>query len=198
RMSMRWDRAALLGRLPTRSRWSGMIYPRIISLLYGIMPWAGVVGRRNRQADQFFDVTQKRCLLGIAQRDGNALRAGPRRAAYAVHIGFRHVWKLEIDHVADAVDIDPARGDIRGNKRAHLAFAKAGQRAAALILRLVAVDRLRSDPGLAKAAHHPVGAMLGAREHEGPINRLAFQDVREHRSLGRTVNPDDALLDAGD
>src|SRR5262249_43445459 len=86
RISARQDRVALLGRLPSLSR------------------QGGVIGHRNRQADQFLDVTQKHFLFRIAKGDGDALCSGPRCAAYAVHICLRHVWKVEIDHVADAVD----------------------------------------------------------------------------------------------
>src|SRR5262249_17647085 len=157
-----------------------------------------MIGRRNRHADQFLDITQERYLLGVAEGDGDTLRSGSRSAAYAVHISFRHIRKVEIDHVADAIDVDPARGDVCGNKRAHRAFAKASQGAIALILRLIAVDCLCSDARLYQTAHHPVGTMLGACEYESAIDRFALQDVRENRGLGRAINPDDALFDLGD
>src|SRR5262249_43086751 len=96
-----------------------------------------MIGRRNRHADQFLDITQERYLLGVAEGDGDTLRSGSRSAAYAVHISFRHIRKVEIDHVADAIDIDPARGDVCGNKRAHRAFAKASQGAIALFCDLL-------------------------------------------------------------
>jgi small subunit ribosomal protein S21 len=156
-----------------------------------------MVGRRNRHANQFLDITQERRLRGVAQRDGDAFRSGSRCAAYAVHIGFRHVRQVEIDHVADAIDVDAAGGNVSGNQRAHLALAEAGQCAITLMLRLVAVDGLRGYAGLNKTAHDPVSTMLCACEYESSVNRFALQDVCKNLVFGCTINSDKALLDAG-
>src|SRR5262245_19448729 len=48
---------------------------------------AALVSHRNRLADQLFDVAQECGLLGIAERDGDTLRAGARGAADAVDVG---------------------------------------------------------------------------------------------------------------
>ena len=59
-----------------------------------------------------------------------------------MHVGFRHVRQIEIHDVADAVDINSARCNVGGDQREHLALAKCGEHSLALILRLVAVDRV--------------------------------------------------------
>ena len=156
------------------------------------------VRRRDRHADELLDIAQERCLLGIAERDGDAVRPGPRRAADAVHIGFRHVRKIVVHHMADAVDVDAACGDIGGDQRAHPALAKGSKHPFALVLRFVAVDRFGCDPGLDQAAHDLVGAVLGAREYESAVDRFALQYVHENRWLRRAVDMNDALLDAFD
>jgi hypothetical protein len=140
-----------------------------------------MVGHRDRLADQLFDVAQERCLLGIAERDRDAVRAGARGAADAVDIGFRHVRKIEVHDVADAVDIDPAGGNVGGHERAHIPLAKRGEYTFALVLRLVAVDRLRRDAGFDETSHHLVRAMLGAGEYEGAVDLFALAGRRRGR-----------------
>src|SRR6266511_5358296 len=101
-----------------------------------------VVRRRNGHADQLLDIAKVGRLFGVAERDRDTCRPGPRGAADAMHIGFRHVRQIEIHDVADAVDIDTARGNVGGDQREHLALAKCGKHSFALVLRLVAVDRM--------------------------------------------------------
>src|SRR5882672_10034473 len=72
------------------------------------------VGRRDGHADQPFDIAQERRLLVIAERDRHALGAGARGAADAVDVGFRNVRQIVVEHVADAVDVDAAGGDVGG------------------------------------------------------------------------------------
>jgi len=156
-----------------------------------------MIGCRDRHADQLLDVTQERSLVGIAQGDGDTFGSGSRRTADTVQISLRHIGKVEIDDMADTIDIDPARGDVGSDQCAHLAIAKARQCAITLILRLVAVNRLRNDAGLAETAHHPVGPMLGACEYQGPVDRFAPQEICKHRRLGRAINAQDALLARG-
>ena len=139
-----------------------------------------MVGRRNRYSDQLLDIAQERCLIGITQGDGDTFRSGSRCATYAVDIRFRHVGKVEIDDVTDAIDVDAACGDVSGDKSTHFAFAEAGQHAIALVLRFVPVNRLGGNAGPKEPAHHLVGTMLGACEYKGAVNRFAFQDAREN------------------
>ena len=89
---------------------------------------------RNRDADELLDVAQESFLLTIAERDGNAIGSRACGAADAMHIGFRDVRHIEIHDMADAVDIDAARSNIRRDERAHAAFAKCSKHAVALVL----------------------------------------------------------------
>src|SRR5262249_8862017 len=63
---------------------------------------ATAVGRRDRHADQPFDVAQKSLLFGIAEGDRDTIGAGACGAADAVHITLRDVGQVVIDHMADA------------------------------------------------------------------------------------------------
>ena len=94
-------------------------------------------------------------FLVIAERDRDAVGAGARGAADAVDVGFRDVRQVVIDDVADAVDVDAAGGDVGGDQDAQLAVAEVGERALALVLRLVAVDGLGGDAGLLQMRARP-------------------------------------------
>ena len=105
------------------------------------------IGHGYRCADELLDVAQEGQLFAVAERDGDAVGAGARGAADAVHVGLRHVRQVEVDDVADAVDVDAAGGDVGGDQRRDLAAAERRQRALALALRFVAVDGVGRDAG---------------------------------------------------
>ena len=106
--------------------------------------------RRDRDADQPLDVAEVGTLFVIAERDGNALGPGTRGTPDAVDIALGDIRQVVVHHVADAVDIDAAGGNIGGNERAQLAVAESREHALALILRLVAVDRLSGVTGFCR------------------------------------------------
>src|SRR5262245_53582306 len=140
-------------------------------------------------ADQPFDVAQIPQLLSARdQRDRSALGAGPRGAANAVDIGFRHVGQVEIDDMADTVDVDAARGDVGGHQRADLSGSERAEHALAMFLRLVAVNGFRSDAGPGQALHHLVGAVLGAGEDQRAIDPLLLQELGKESVLGREID----------
>src|SRR5439155_17455780 len=90
---------------------------------------------RQGNADQLFDVAQVGHFLSTgAKRDGNAVGAGARGAADAMDVGFGDVGKIEVYHVADAIDVDATRGNIGGNQGADLAGTECRQHAFAMVL----------------------------------------------------------------
>ena len=76
------------------------------------------------------------------------------------------------------------------------ALAKRREHALALALRLVAVDRFGGDAGAYQPAHDLVGAMLGPGEDQRAVDRLVAEHVDEDAGLRRTVDTDQALVDA--
>src|SRR5215510_1278826 len=97
-------------------------------------PRPAAVGRRDRHPDQSFDVAQESGFLGIAKRDRNPVGAGAGGAADAVHVAFRNVRQVVIDDVADAFDVDAARGDVGRDQRAQPSAAEGCEHALALAL----------------------------------------------------------------
>ena len=57
------------------------------------------------------------------------------------------------------------------------------------------MDRLRSNAGIRETPHNPVSSTLGACEYEGTVNPFALQYIRKSSWLGRSINPENVLLD---
>jgi hypothetical protein len=62
-------------------------------------------------------------LFGAAQRNRRPRRSGPRGAADAVDIRLRLVGHVVVHDVRDAVQIDPARGDVGRHQQRNLPVA---------------------------------------------------------------------------
>ena len=116
------------------------------------------------------DVAQVAALVRAAEGDRDAVGAGARGAADAVDILLGNVGQVEVDDVADARDVDPARRDVGRDQHRHVAGLERGDRALALRLALVAVDRAGGDAGGLEHAHDLVGAVLGAAEHQRALD----------------------------
>ncbi len=150
---------------------------------------ATLVGRRDRDADQLLDVAQEGALLAVAERDRDAVGAGARGAADAVDVALRDVRQVEIDDVADAVDVDAARRDVGRHQHADLA-GRGTRRARA---RAGSATCCRGSPRramlrLGERTHDLVGAVLGAGEDQHAVDRLAAQQLRQQRGLGGAVD----------
>src|SRR5215471_576385 len=162
----------------------------------GLPRFGAPVGRRDGHPNQLLDIADQRDLLGIAQRNGDAVRSRPGGSADPVNVGFRDVREIKIHDVADVVDVYSARGDIGGDQRAYFSAAKRGQDAIALVLRLVAVHCFGGDTGLEQATYNLVGATLSTGEYEGTVYGFMPQDFCENRNLRGTIDTDDTLVDA--
>ncbi len=95
-----------------------------------------------------------------------AAATGPAGAADAMGVGGCLLRRIEVDHVGDVVDVEPAGGDVGRDERANLAGVEPGERLLALRLGLVAVDRDRVDIVAAELLDEPVGTGLRAHEDE--------------------------------
>ena len=118
-------------------------------------------------------------LLGQHERDADAAAAGAAGAADAVRVDVRLLGRVEVDHVRDVVDVEAARGDVGRDERLHLAGVEARERALALRLALVAVDRDRVDVVAAQLLDEPVGAGLRADEDEREPALVVVQQLDE-------------------
>src|SRR5690606_6764504 len=154
----------------------------------------------ERDLGQPLDVAQVLALVLRAEADRNALAPGARGAADAVDVLLGHVGQLEIDDVADARDVDPARGDVGRDEHLDAALAELVERTFALRLALVAVDRVGGEARLGELLHHPVGAVLGAGEHQHAVHLARLQALAQSHGQQRLLlglaDEADVLLDA--
>ena len=67
-------------------------------------------------SQQTLDISKLAMVFARHKTRGAAGRLHPSRAADAMHIIFRAIGKIEIDHMTDVRDIDPARGNIRSDQ----------------------------------------------------------------------------------
>ena len=104
-------------------------------------------------------------------------------AARAVHVAVLVLGGVEVDDVADVGDVDAAGGDVGRDQHVDVPALERGERALALVLRLVAVDRHRVDAAGLQALDEPVGAALGADEDEREV-ALALELLDERLELG--------------
>src|SRR5688572_9126723 len=146
---------------------------RAIGDMRGMERMVGV--DRDLLPDGLFDVAQKRTLLRVAERDGDAVIAGARSATDAMDVALRFVRQVKIDHVGDAVDVDAACGDVGRHQDANLAVAEVLERLLSRVLGLVAVDGVGAHTGAVQLLRHLVGAVLGAGEDQRPRDRLVSQ-----------------------
>ena len=124
--------------------------------------------------------------------------AGARGAADAVDIRLGLHRQVVVDDMGDVVDVESARGDIGGDQHRHAAGPETVERAHALVLRLVAVDRVGVDARGLELAHQPVGAVLGLGEHHGAVHVDRVEQVDQQLGLLRLQHEVELLVDAVD
>ena len=137
-------------------------------------------------------------LVGEHEADPGAAPPGAAGAPDPVGVGVLVAGGVEVDHVGDAVDVDPAGGHVGRDQRVDVACLEARQRPFALALALVAVHRDRLDRAAAEPLGQPVGAALGAHEDQRRAALVVAQlrdQVVELLALGLDV--EEAVLDVG-
>src|SRR5688572_7420442 len=128
-------------------------------------------------ARQPLDTHEEATLLGVAERNGGAALARAARAADAMHVGLGDVRQLEVDDVADVVDVDAARGNVGRDQHLDLATLEAVQGARARVLGLVAVNGSDLLASLLQVARHTVRAVFGAGEDRHAAEIVVLEQV---------------------
>jgi hypothetical protein len=84
--------------------------------------WSGVRAVRLK----LWDEDRARLVTFRAGEEGDPRSAAARAPGPpdAVHVGVAVLGRVEVDHVRDPVDVDPARGDVGGDERATLPDSK--------------------------------------------------------------------------
>ena len=69
---------------------------------------------RDLLTGDFLNVANERALLGIAERERDALRTRPRRAADAVDVEFDAWGHVVVDDMIERLQVDASRSQVRG------------------------------------------------------------------------------------
>jgi hypothetical protein len=105
-------------------------------------------------------------LIRPEKSGGKALCACPAGSADTVNEILGQVGEIVVDDVRDILDMNAARGDIRGNQNLVAALLKAGQSCVPLRLRTVPVDRGRGETFATETQSKALCSTLGARKDE--------------------------------
>ena len=125
------------------------------------------------------DVAGVGLLLGEHERDRSAVTAGASRSAGSVHVSGGLVRRIEVDHLCDAVDVEPARGDVGCDERLDLSAFELSESAFARSLRHVSVHRDGAHVLAVQLLDESVRATLRSGEDQSePVNGLEVFDQR--------------------
>src|ERR1700709_1575810 len=110
-----------------------------------------------------------------------------------MHVGFGHVRQLEVDHVADVVDVDAPRGNVGPDQNLDVAAAKALERTSSGILRLVAMNGCHALARLFEMPGYAIRTVFGTREDQYAPTFLVLQQMHEQIALLVLVREIDVL-----
>ena len=150
---------------------------------------------RDLHSNNLFDLQQVLVFFCIAE--GDALTAGPgaSRTADAVHIGLGFKRHIEIDHMADLVDIDPASGDVCSDQDTNLTGAKRMEDPLASVLRASTMDSLSGNPCIDQGLVESIRTMLGPDKDKDARSRFIPEQSIQELALVAPIHKHHALLD---
>ena len=157
----------------------------------------GILHLVDLDAGEPLDGQQQRAFLGRDERPGDARLARPGRAADAVDVDLGVLGQVVVDDVADAVDVEPAGGEVRRHEHAQLVAAELGHDPVPLGLVHVAVDCVRVDALAADVLAQGVNRVLGPAEDQGEGRVLVGEQVDEQPLLVPGLDREVVLGDLG-
>src|SRR5690606_21819248 len=177
---------------------TGARLPGMLRLCLGLAGPSGVARNLhlgNPAPEQALDAGEQLAFLRLHQRDGRAGAAGAAGAADPVNVVLGDVGQFVVDDLRELVDVEPARGDVGRHEHREAAVAERTEGAGTRALALVAMDCHRLDAVTPELLGEPVGAVLGAGEHEYLGPAPGADQVREQGALLRAVHEQHRLLD---
>ncbi len=132
----------------------------------------------ERLARGFFDGPEQVALARGDKQDRLAGAPGAAGPANAVHVGLGVVGNVVVDHVRDALHIEPASGNVGGHQQVNFSSLERLDQLLALVLGHIAVEGLGREPASAQAVRQLFGGDFGSGKHNHGIERLNFQQAR--------------------
>ena len=152
-------------------------------------PALAQVGHRREPGDlelrprRRLDVAQQSMLARLDQGDRHALASGPARSADAMHVGIGVGRHVEVDDVADVVDVEAAGGDVRRDEHVQRSVAETPHDPVAGLLGQAAVEGAGVVATAAQRLGQVVHLAARPREHERGRRILDVEDAAQGRQL---------------
>ena len=143
-----------------------------------------------------FNVHHEAFFIHADQAHGIAFATCAASTADAVHVVFRDVRNLVVDHVGQFVDVDATCCNISSYQRTQFAGLEAFEGLSTGALALVAVQGHGRDAILGQVLGNVVGAKLGAGENQHLAPVVFLNDVQQNLLLLAATHGVDHLLDA--
>ena len=140
-------------------------------------------GLRQLALEHVLYILEKFHLLGAHQGDCLARQSGAAGAADAVHVIFRGVRQLVVDHERQLFDVEPSGSNVRRDQYWHLALLEFFERLHALDLGAVAVYFLCGDSILLELAREAICVSLHPHEHQHLPHVARTNETNQQRSL---------------
>ena len=122
----------------------------------------GQPGNLHRPPDDTLDLAHQARLARLHQRDRCAFATCAAGSTGPVDVDLRRTRDVVVDDMADVVDVEPARGNVRGNQHVQRVVAEAGHDPVPLLLRQTAVEgggvTAAGGERLCKIVHFATGA----------------------------------------
>ena len=148
-------------------------------------------------AGQLLDCLGGQSFIRRGEREGAAFLAGAAGAADPVHIVFRVMRHVEVEHMAQPADIDAARGHIGTAQQAQLAGLELLQRREAHRLRHVAMQRAHAEAMLLQRLVENVDIDLAIAEDQRVLHILAADQPAQRLALVQLTHQQHALGNRG-
>ena len=129
---------------------------------------------------QSFDLTQLVALTVCQKDDRFTFTSRATGSADTVDVRFGIVLRVIVENVANAIDVQTARGNVSRNQHIQLARLELINGSLANFLRHVAVQSDRRDPFANQLFGNRDGRVFGFCEHDHAIGFFGFQNTLEH------------------
>ena len=144
-------------------------------------------GRRGQlgdaAADGALDGLEQVALPRLDEQQGAPLAPGAAGTADAVHVGGRVHGDVEVDHQAEALEVQAPGGHVGGDQDVEAAVLETLHRALALTLGHVPVEGLGIEAVGGELFRHLQGLQLGADEDQHGVEGLHLQHPGQHVPL---------------
>ena len=111
-------------------------------------------------------------------------------------VALRLVWKVVIEDMRDAVDVDASAGDVGSHQNWNVSFFERREGTGSGSLRFVTVNGSGIDTGLVELFDQTVGSVLGSGEHDATMHLLVDDQIHQSPAFVRLSHKHNMLFNA--